>query len=119
MVEQMNRSAQTAERPHICKAVPGICHKPCSCRQVMILQWRDVVVCHRQLVPGLDEEVIVDSTMLVVMDGGTDVARYGHQVIEDLTFQQATMHHDHVHHLNHASHMQTAQAHNKDGQEQK
>lgn len=106
-------------RPHICEAVPGICHEPCSRSQVVILQWRDVIVCHRQLVSGLDEEVVVDSTMLVVMDGGTYVARHGHQIIKDLTFEKAAMHHDHVHHLNHASHMEAAQADNTDGQEQK
>lgn len=101
-----------AERPHICEAVSGVCHEPCSGSQVVVLQWGDVVVCHCQLVSGLDEEVVVDSTMLVVMDGGTDVARYCHQVIKNLAFEQAPMHHDHMHHLNHASHMEAAQAHN-------
>ena len=108
----MKSSAQMAERPHICEAVPGVCHEPRSGSQVVVLQRGYVVVCHCQLVSGLNEEVVVDSTMLVVMDGSTDVAGYGHQVIKDLALEQAAMDHDHVHHLNHASHMEAAQAHN-------
>ena len=79
---------------------------------MVVLQRGDVIVRDCQLVPGLDEKVVVHSTMLVVVDGSSNVTCQGHQVIEDLAFQQAAMHHDHVHHLDYASHMETAQGHN-------
>ena len=41
--------------------------QPDSSRQVVILQWRDVIVCDSQRVRSLDEEVIVQAPMLIVV----------------------------------------------------
>ena len=41
--------------------------QPDGSRQVVILQWRDVIVRDSQRVRSLDEEVIVQAPMLIVM----------------------------------------------------
>ena len=103
---------QVAVQAHICEAVRCIPHEP-SCRSHMvILQRGNVIVCHCQGVPGLNQKVVVHSTVLVVMDGSRQVTPKRCQVIEDLAFQETAMHHDHVHHLDHTRHMETAQPHN-------
>ena len=50
---------------------------------MVILQGGDVIVGDSQSVPGLDQEVIVDSTMLEVMNGRRNVACQHHELVKD------------------------------------
>lgn len=60
---------QVDKEAHFCEAVSRLRHQPSSSSQVVVLQRGDVIVGDSQLVPGLDQEVVVDSAVLVVMDG--------------------------------------------------
>ena len=69
---------------YLVESVAGVTHEPCSRRQVVVLQGGNVIVGHSQLVPGLDEEVVVDAAVLEVMDGSCQVAGHHHEVIHHL-----------------------------------
>lgn len=75
---------------------------------MMILERGDVIVCHSQLVLGLDQEVVVDTAMLKVMNGSCYVGSHHHEVINHLLAQQAAMVHNHVDHVDYTGHMQAA-----------
>lgn len=90
------------------ESVAGLAHEPCSCCQMMILERGDVIVCHSQLVLGLDQEVVVDTAMLKVMNGSCYVGSHHHEVINHLLAQQAAMVHNHVDHVDYTGHMQAA-----------
>lgn len=57
---------------------------------------------------GFDQEVVVDPGMLKVMDQGCYVGGQESEAVGTLALQHASMHHEHVGHLEDRSHMCTA-----------
>lgn len=91
--------------------VAGLTHESCSSSQVVVLQRGDVIVRHGQLVSGLNQEVIVHTTMLKVVNGSSHVGSHHHEIVHHLLPYEPTVVHDHVDHLDHTCHMQAADRH--------
>ena len=76
--------------------------------QVVVLQRGLQVVGDSQVVIGLDQEVVVDSGVLKIMNQGCDVGGQQAQAVGPLALQHAAMHHEHMGHLEYRRHMGAA-----------
>ena len=75
---------------------------------MVVLQRGLQVVCDGQVMPGLDQEVVVDPGVLKVMNQGCNVRGQQREAVSACTLQDASVHHQHVGHLENGSHMGTA-----------
>lgn len=76
----------------------------------MVLQRGLQVVGDRQFVLSLDQEVVVDSRVLKVVNQGCNVGGQEGEAVGPFALQHATMHHEHVGHLEDRRHVGAATA---------
>jgi len=91
----------TAEQTYRREAVLWCVEHPGASSQVVVLQRRAVIVGDGQWVCSLDQEVVVEASMLVVMHGGRPVGGQLLHPVHDLAGQHPPMAQQHVGHLHH------------------